>query len=345
MTAGVGGEEWDYGQGAAWTDVDRDGKLDLYVVNKIGPNRLYRNLGSTFEEVGMLYGADDAGAGVGVSVADYDNDGDSDLYIVNSAEDGNVLLRNDSPGFTDVSVAAGVGDTGTGRGSCWADADGDGDMDLYVTNAGADVYYRNDGGVFTNATAVAGLGDTGAGNGCGFVDYDNDGDQDLIVLTGTALLLYLNDGAGTFAEVSDLIGLSGGLGVGVATGDYDADGDLDIFVARSNYVDDLLFENLGNGNSWLNVDLRGWMSDRKGTGARIEAWIGTRVFVRDVVTGTGLYSQDSYTVELGVGREAMVDSLIIEWPSGKRVTVTDVATEQDLTFTEGGQHAIPMQIE
>jgi hypothetical protein len=339
--AGVGGEDWDYGQGAAWVDVNRDGRLDLYVTNKSGSNRLFRNHGTTFVEVGSQYGVDDPGASWGVSIADYDSDGDADIYVVN-AEQGNTLYRNDGPGFTDVSSSAGVDDEGTGRGSAWGDADGDGDMDLYVTNVGADVMYRNDGGVFTDVTAASGLGNTGSGTGCSLIDYDNDGDQDLLVATGTALLMYLNDGAGTFTEVGDVVGLSGGLGMGVACGDYDDDGDLDVFVSRSNYGDDLLFENQGNDNSWLNVNLRGWMSERNGAGARVEAWVGTRVFARDVVNGAGLYSQNSITCELGVGREAVIDSLIVNWPSHWRTRLYNVSSEQNLSISEGGYYKAPV---
>jgi len=294
-----------------------------------------------FTEVGSQYGADDPGASWGVSTADYDDDGDMDIYVVNG-EQGNTLLRNDRFEFTDVSSSAGVGDEGMGRGSCWGDADGDGDMDLYVTNVGADVMYRNDGGVFTDVTSFIGLGDTGSGNSCSFVDFDNDGDLDLIVSTGTSLLMYLNDGAGMFTEVSDLIGLSGGLGIGVACGDYDGDGDLDVFVSRSNYGDDLLFENAGSANSWLNVDLRGWMSERNGNGARVEAWVGTRVYARDVANGAGLYSQNSITSELGLGREAVIDSLIVKWPSSWRTRLYNVSTEQNLSISEGGYHKVPV---
>jgi hypothetical protein len=204
------------------------------------------------------------------------------------------------------------------------------------------VLYRNDGGVFTDITARAGLDGTSSGYSCSFFDYDNDSDQDLIVTTGAALLLYLNDGAGIFSEVGGMIGLAGGLGVGVACGDYDDDGDLDVFVTRSNYTDDLLFRNTGNANSWVNVNLRGFLSDRNGIGARIEAWIGTQVLLRDVQTGTGLYSQNSITTEIGVGREAVIDSIIVEWPSGRRTKLVDVASEQSIRISERGKYKIPL---
>jgi hypothetical protein len=229
-----------------------------------------------------------------------------------------------------------------GRGSAWGDMDGDGDMDLYVTNVGADVLYRNDGGVFTDVTESSGLGDGGSGSGCSFVDYDNDGDQDLLVVTGARLFLYLNDGVGSFVEVSGLVGLSGGLGVGAACGDYDGDGDLDVYVSRSNDADDLLFANEGGGNSWLSVALRGWMSGRNGVGARVQAWVGGRMYVREVAPVSGLYSQNSLTSELGVGRESVIDSLIVRWPSSKVTRLYNISVDQGLAITEGGFYKTPV---
>jgi hypothetical protein len=286
---------------------------------------------------------DDPGAGIGVSVVDYDNDGDSDIYVVNMGN--NVLYRNDNGVFTDVSGAAGVDHSGTGRGSCWADIDGDRDMDLFVANDGADVMYLNDSGVFAEVTGVSGVGDTGSGSGCTFLDYDRDGDQDLIVVTGTALLMYLNDGAGTFVEVADLIGMSGGLGAGVACGDIEGDGDQDVYVSCTNYVDDQLFANAGNGNTWLNVSLRGSFNDKNGIGARMEAWVGNRVYLRDVVAGAGFCSQNSIESEFGLMRETSVDSLIVRWPDGRRSKLLNISADQSIVISDGGFLAVPVEWE
>src|SRR5258708_10820950 len=53
-----------YGMGVVWADYDNDGWPDLYVADDAGPNYLYRNKGNgTFEEVGLILGADLSGAG------------------------------------------------------------------------------------------------------------------------------------------------------------------------------------------------------------------------------------------------------------------------------------------
>jgi enediyne biosynthesis protein E4 len=93
------------------------------------------------------------------------------------------------------------------------------------------------------------------------IDYDNDGHVDLFFLNGAPSpehirtdpasfnRLYRNKGDGTFADVTEAAGLSGrgtkGYPQGVAVGDYDNDGFVDVYV--TNYGDNVLYHNNGNG--------------------------------------------------------------------------------------------------
>src|ERR1700691_6082776 len=65
-----------------WSDYNRDGWPDLYVVNDFGRKNLYRNNGDgTFTDVAAEAAVVDIGAGMSVSWLDYDNDGAEDLYV------------------------------------------------------------------------------------------------------------------------------------------------------------------------------------------------------------------------------------------------------------------------
>lgn len=133
------------GSGAAWSDFDRDGTLDLFLSNgcPLDPSaqpqpqqhsRLYRGTrGDTFRDVSMAAHADAIGYGQGCAVGDFDVDGFPDLYLANYGP--NRLLHNNGDGtFSDVTAAAQVGDPRWSSSAAWFDVDADGDLDLYVVN-------------------------------------------------------------------------------------------------------------------------------------------------------------------------------------------------------------------
>ena len=259
--------------GQAWGDYDRDGWLDLFVTGNLDPNALYRNMGDgTFSvsEHSAQLSLPDTPSG-GVTWADYDNDGWPDLYIVNYGA--NRLFRNEGgTGFVDVTLEAGVGDTGKGTSAAWGDYDGDGWLDMYLTNwscfpecdpvdfsAQQDRLYHNNGdGSFTDVSASLGYAlTTGAGFAPAFLDYDGDGDQDLYIVNDKLQneignVLWRNDGAGCghwcWTDVSRETGADLMInGMGVDASDYDNDGDLDIYITDMVYQMHLLMNDGAGG--------------------------------------------------------------------------------------------------
>lgn len=227
------------------------------------------------------------GVSSGLALLDYDNDGDVDIYFLSGAYAQNVtssitphnrLYRNDGDWkFTDVTEAAGVGDTGFSLGVATGDYDNDGDQDIYVNNDGPNVLYRNNGdGTFTDVTQKAGVshGDR-MGAGANFLDIEGDGDLDLFVSsyveysadtyippsTGghevypgpgiyefTLEALFRNNGDGTFADISEASGIAfePSPGMGSTCADFDNDGDTDIFIANDTQAN-YLYQNDGTG--------------------------------------------------------------------------------------------------
>jgi hypothetical protein len=102
--------------GVVWLDYDRDGWLDIYVVNmavadgRTGENLLYRNKGDgTFEELGeQATVAGSASAQTfGTSAIDANNDGWVDL-VAAGLEGGALYLNNRDGTFTDAVTEAGL---------------------------------------------------------------------------------------------------------------------------------------------------------------------------------------------------------------------------------------------
>ena len=225
------------GAGAAWFDYDRDGDIDLYLVNgarlsgtRVEPastNTLYRNNeDGTFTDVTETAGVGDGRYGFGCCVGDYDNDGFSDLYITNFGQ--NILYRNNGDGtFTDVTEIARVGSERWSTSAAFSDYDKDGDLDLAVANY---VEYPLE----NNSVCHRG----GHRVYCPPADFDGVSDQ-----------LYRNNGDGTFTDVTQETGLfapTPGKGLGIAWGDYDNDGYPDLFVANDT-TPDMLYRNSGDG--------------------------------------------------------------------------------------------------
>jgi hypothetical protein len=211
-----------------WADYDNDGDNDLVVTTYNGICRLYRNNGSfTFAEVteqaGLLMMQ---AATYGASFGDYDRDGFLDLYVCSYEFEGdpalhynrlNHLYHNNGDGtFTDVTLAAGVGDgIKMSFQGMWFDYDMDGWQDLFVINDRwfPNTMYRNNGdGTFTDVTASTGLALTlDDPMSISLDDIDHDGDMDIFITnTGgpdNASRLMINNGNGTFTDQAVSYGL------------------------------------------------------------------------------------------------------------------------------------------
>ena len=256
---------YDHGCGVAVADFDGDGHDDIYFLNQLGPNALYRNKGDgTFEDVTKKAGvALGDRVCVGAAWGDTRNNGRQDLYVT-STRGGNVFFRNNGDGtFTDVTAKVGLAHIGHSQTAVFFDFDNDGYLDLFVTNSARwtlntydkaahyfpglpdfwdlaaaphehNLLYRNNGdGTFTDVTAKAGLKGKGWGGDVAVFDCDGDGHLDLLVTNMFgASQLYRNNGDGTFTEVTrDVLGRTSWGAIGCKAFDFNNDGRLDLLIA------------------------------------------------------------------------------------------------------------------
>src|SRR5437764_186039 len=166
--------------GAVATDVNNDGRLDLFVANDTMPNFLFINKGhGKFEEVGLSAGVaySEAGSprsGMGVDATDYDGDGWQDLFVANIDQELFSLYHNekdltfvDKPG--EIAPATRLM---SGWGLKFFDYDNDGTPDLFLANGHPDdmvetlttrvkykeplLVFQNTGGMFKDVSAQSG---------------------------------------------------------------------------------------------------------------------------------------------------------------------------------------------
>ena len=129
---------YDHGNGIAIADVDGDGLPDIYFVNQVGGNQLWRNAGGgRFQDITASAGVGVPGkVGVSASFADIDNDGDADLYVT-TVRGGNMLFENDGHGrFRDITAASGLAYSGHSSSAVFFDYNRDGRLDLFLVNVG-----------------------------------------------------------------------------------------------------------------------------------------------------------------------------------------------------------------
>jgi hypothetical protein len=324
------------GRGIVWGDFDRDGDADLFLSNDADSSKLMRNDAGTWvdDTQGRFGGVDNW---QGAAAVDFDRDLDLDLFVVNGSGTfgaGSKLYSNNGGYFTETPAGA-LRNVDNPRGVAWADYDNDGDFDAFVTSFGlANRLVRNDGGVYVNATSGP-LADAGnEGVGVAWADYDNDGDLDLYVANQTGPNKLFRNDAGTWVDATVAPLGDTSQSRGCAWGDVDQDGDLDLYVANQNGPNRLFRNDQSTGNHWLHVDLEGTISNRSAIGARVRVVADGVSRLREVSGGDGYCSQNSLTVEFGLGASSLVDTIEVRWPSGIIWDSTAVAVDQVLDLIE-----------
>jgi hypothetical protein len=229
VTKQSGTDDSRWSTSASFFDYDRDGWLDLMVVNyadfsianspacyaastakdyctprvfRAPGNRLLHNKGNgVFEDVTTAAGVQkEFGHALGVLTGDFNNDGWIDIFVANDGDQNQLWTNQKNGTFVNDALLAGAavnrnGQTEAGMGADAGDFDGNGTDDIFVTHLmdETNTLFVNQGqGVFEDRTREASLGVPGrrfTGFGTFFFDYDNDGWLDLFIANGAVQLL------------------------------------------------------------------------------------------------------------------------------------------------------------
>jgi hypothetical protein len=139
-------------------------------------------------------------------------------------------------------------------------------------------------------------------------------------------------GGRVFFPMLLILTLGGG---GSAVADFDNDGGLDLGVSNSDSYPQLLRNDGGNANNWLEVMLVGTKSNRDGVGAALKLVAKGFTQYNQRKGGMSYMSSHDPRVHFGLGPRKNIESLEITWPSGIVDRLSNVPINQIITVKEG----------
>ena len=301
---------------STWVDVDRDGWLDLHVINDrtSWADALYRNQGDgTFIDVAVEWGLDVQGYSMSSTVCDFDKDGDWDFVVTDGASEGNSFMQcvgqpfaaeaSDASILTynDLAAEAGVLLEQLAWGALWLDADNDGWQDLFI-GTGTSLYTD-----YPNVLAVVGDSPNGFW-------MNNEG------------LLPLENSMNNALAESELTFSS-------AWADHNKDGAID-FVSHRVGPRARLLNGVPNDNHWVQFSLVPASGNLDAIGAVVTVWKNGVPDMRVMTCGSEYLNQNSKRLHFGLGESSSFDSVVVSWPSGTDATYLNVEVDAINTLFE-----------
>ncbi len=305
-------------KGVFWGDFNNDRLPDLYLSILGDNNRLYINRGGTeidnwrFEEIGGQAGVQEPLNSFSGWIWDFDNDGFEDILISG--------YYGKNPDLVTHDVAADY-------------------LGLPNGSEKPRLFKNNGDETFTEVSQELGLDKLLFTMGCNYGDIDNDGWLDAYFGTGEFNLravvpnrMFRNAEGKKFQDVTT----AGGFGQiqkghGISFGDIDQDGDQDIYTViggalQGDVYNNMLFENPGNENNWVTLQLEGTASNRNAIGSRVKLTLEnrdgqTRYIYRTVSTG-GSFGENSLQLEIGLGKATKIVKVEVQWANAEKTTQT-----------------------
>ena len=287
--------------GVAPIDLDQDGWLDLVVANDTVQNFVFRNRrDGTFEELGTPSGIafdsfGNARGAMGIDAAYYRNDETLGIAIGNFANEMTALYVSQGRpfSFTDEAIGEGIGPASRlflKFGIFFFDYDLDGWLDLLSTNGHLEEEISKVQASQKYAQPAQLFWNTGGREQRAFLPVSAE-----------------KAGPDLFKPI---------VGRGSAFGDMDGDGDLDVVLTQAGGPPLVLRNDQSTGRHWLRLKLIGSKANRDAIGAMVSVRVADQTRRQQVMPTRSYLSQSELPVTIGLGDQATVEQVEINWPGG-----------------------------
>ncbi|NOZ03614.1 MAG: VCBS repeat-containing protein, partial [FCB group bacterium] len=367
--AGIYGSVIGFGLGVTVSDINNDRWPDIYVANDFFErDYLYiNNQDGTFTEKLEDMIQHISLSSMGGDIADINNDGFMDIYATDMLPEDDYRLkttftfesfefnekkikwgyyyqfpqnvlqlnrgfnRNRQILFSEIGLLAGVAMTDWSWGAVIVDLDNDGLKDIFVST-----------GIFRDVTdqdymaflmKKENIQKIMRGERIDFPDLIRK-----IPSTKLSNYAFRNNGNLTFTNQTRDWGLDmPGFSNGTAYGDLDGDGDNDLVINNVNQPA-FVYRNEADsltGNHYLKVKLVGEGMNTYAIGAKVTLICpGRQYFILEQMPMRVFQSSVDYTLNFGLGKNKLVDTLIVDWPDGTRGITTNITADRLITVDQ-----------
>jgi len=341
--AGINSSVIGYGLGVIASDIDFDGKPDLYVGNDFHENDyLYINQGNgTFKDEMSSEMMHTSQYTMGIDIADANNDGypeivsmdmlSEDPYILRRSEGeddwdiydlkikygyshqytrNNLQFNRRNGHFSEIGLYSGIAATDWSWSPLWIDYDNDGVKDLFISNG---IPRRLNDIDYINFVSNQEMQQKMRNSDVSGIDRSIIDKYPQIRLPSK---FYHNDGQLQFSDQGPRIaGAKKLYSNGALYADLDGDGDLDIVV---NNIDDpcTVYRNTSNDKhdqAWLDISLQGPPINRNALGAKLILFANGGLRTYEKYPVRGFLSSSEIPLHIGLER-THIDSMFLVWP-------------------------------